>query len=164
MENSKNKKKHWHDVHIQWYCSQSHWPFTGLGYEHTSHNRLFWAVRSVPQLSCPGHLNLPQKPEPGLIRGPPGYGGGRCWSWHTADRWSQWEPDKSVDQHYPETTSLNRLNRGWRRGGWRRVSVKKLQTQTVSIYVPMRAFVFVFLYINVSINKWVYLLCSDPRF
>lgn len=105
------------------------------------HTRLFWAVRSVPQLLCPDyqlHLNLPQNSELGLIPDTAGYGGGQSWSWHTADWWSHWETEKPVDQHHPETTSLNRL-----RESGRRVSVKRLNTQTVSVHVSMCVFVFV---------------------
>lgn len=86
----------------------------------TSHTGL----RSVPQLLYPGHqlhLSPPQNPELGLTPGPLGYGGGQSWSWHTADWWSHWEREKPVDQHHPETTSLNKLNRRWQR----RVVVQK---------------------------------------
>lgn len=90
----------------------------------TSHTGL----RSVPQLLYPGHqlhLSPPQNPELGLTPGPLGYGGGQSWSWHTADWWSHWEREKPVDQHHPETTSLNKLNRRWQRESWRRVVVQK---------------------------------------
>lgn len=53
----------------------------GSGHGYESH-RLFYAVRSVPQLLNPGHqlrlsLTQNQNPELGLIPGPLEYGGGQ---------------------------------------------------------------------------------------
>lgn len=123
----------------------------------TSHTGL----RSVPQLLYPGHqlhLSPPQNPELGLTPGPLGYGGGQSWSWHTADWWSHWEREKPVDQHHPETTSLNKLNRRWQRESWRRVVVQKTKHPN-SVCVCAHVCVCLF-----AFRSEGYLLCSDPRF
>lgn len=109
--------------------------FTWQGY--TSGSRLVWTVRNVLQLWCPGnllHLNLLHNPEPGLIPGPPGYGVGRCWSWHTANWWNHLEPEKLGDQNHPETMFLNKLSRRWQKGG-RGELVKREQTPKQSLYL-----------------------------